>query len=360
MQLGIVLVHYHTPELLARAVAALRADIGASGLDAELLVVDNGSDAAARTRISGLDVKCLSPATNLGYAGGVNLGFSNTRAETLVLMNADVEVLPGCLSALTAALEGGAAAAGPRFYWERDKRLMLPPTEERSRRVELLKRLASHGDGTAGWARRRWRRHARRHWLARRPFPSLTLSGALLAVRRDAWQTVGPFDEGFALYFEETDWLRRLHGKRLMACYVPAASAVHRYNQSAAREPRAAQWFAESSRRFENRHYGSWYTALKDRLPDHGISRLTEPPRLGPGVPAIDVGGAGRPEGRVWLEVSPSRMGFPAAAAIVDAESREWRLPSEVWEHLPPGTYYLQIVDDAGNERARCAFERTA
>jgi hypothetical protein len=35
------------------------------------------------------------------------------------------------------------------------------------------------------------------------------LTGACLAIRREAWDSVGPFDEEFFLYGEEADWQRR-------------------------------------------------------------------------------------------------------------------------------------------------------
>jgi hypothetical protein len=35
------------------------------------------------------------------------------------------------------------------------------------------------------------------------------LSGSCLAINRDAWDSVGPFDEEFFLYGEEADWQRR-------------------------------------------------------------------------------------------------------------------------------------------------------
>src|SRR5579885_461064 len=102
MRLAIVLVHYHTPELAAEAVAALQADLAQSGLSeqAELLLVDNGSDPAGRKLLESLPVRLVDPGENLGYAGGVNRGVAESRAAAVVLMNPDVLVLPGCLGAL--------------------------------------------------------------------------------------------------------------------------------------------------------------------------------------------------------------------------------------------------------------------
>ena len=144
--------------------------------------MDNGSDAAGRALLEGLPAERIDPGRNLGYAGGVNLGVARSKAELILLMNPDVIVLPGCVPALLEVLRDGAAVAGPRFYWDRGRRLVQPPAELRGRREELAALLAGRSPAWAARARRRWRRHARRHWEARSPLPSHALSGSLLAL----------------------------------------------------------------------------------------------------------------------------------------------------------------------------------
>src|SRR6185436_18644307 len=265
VRLALILVHYHTPDLAAAAVEALRSGVG-PGEDTEWLLVDNGSDAAGRARLESLPVRRIDPGANLGYAGGVNLGVASSTAEAVIVMNPDVLVFPGCVPALLDRLESGAVVAGPAFYWDRGRRMLLPPAEERGRMDELLTVLAARSERWAIIARRRWRRHARRHWEARAPLASYSLSGSLLAIRRDAWEKVGLFDEGYRLFFEETDWLLRAQRLGLRSEYVPAAEAVHLYNQSAVREPRSQGWFEESARRFRRLHYGAGFSAVLETL----------------------------------------------------------------------------------------------
>src|SRR5688572_10577388 len=111
MRLAVLLVHYHTPALAAAAVEALWRDVQAAGLDpaadVEWILVDNGSDEAGRTLLESLPVRRIDPGRNLGYAGGVNLGVARSSAELILQLNPDVLVLPGCVSALLAALEAG-------------------------------------------------------------------------------------------------------------------------------------------------------------------------------------------------------------------------------------------------------------
>ena len=343
MRIAVVLVHYHTPGLAERASQALVQDAEASGLQLETVLVDNGSRPCDVELLEALPARRLDPGRNLGYAGGANLGVRETSAELVVVMNPDVLVLPGCLGALVESLEGGAAAAGPRFYWDSGKTFLLPPTEPVSRRAELLAVLARRGPAWAKVARRRWRRHARRHWLARTALRSYDLSGALLAFRRSAWLRIGPFDEGYRLYFEETDWLQRARALRLETRWDPRAEAVHLYAQSTVGEGRAQTWFLESGRRFRRRVYGPFFTRLLERM---SRSVPADP------VPALGLTPPPDPGRRAaWLEVSPSPLGFPAAARRhPPGLTLEQGLPEEIRSRLAHGTYFLRSVDEAGRE----------
>lgn len=377
--LAVVLIHYHTPQLAAAAVAALTRDLLAESKlganaevqmgDVEWLLVDNGSDVAGREILASLPVRLLEPGRNLGFAGGVNLGVASASAPLVLLMNPDVLVMPGCVGALVRCLRAGAAAAGPRFYWDSGRRFLLPPTEVRTRRDEMLSWLASaRGGRWAEWARRRGRAHSRRHWAAAEPIQSYALPGSLLAVTRQAWERVGGFDEGYRLYFEETDWLMRLRRTGMEARFVPRAEAVHLVGRSAAAESQAGEWFEDSAGRFRRRYYGEWFakgleraarwgagrgwggSRVRDRQGERGNDRRgsgeTEVPPAG-----LDLGGYRRP---VWVEVSPRIEGFPAAAErVADVQGVRWRLPAEIELRLAGETWYVTVTDAYGCELDR-------
>ncbi len=182
----------------------------------------------------------------------------------------------------------------------------------------------------------------------------------MLAIGRAALERVGPFDESFQLYFEENDWLRRLRRSGLRALYVPDAEAVHLFNQSAAHEPAAAQWFAESRALFERRHYGRWFLRLLSALPMPGGLRPVRAPQLAPGLPRIDLSCEARGDDwPLWVEVSPSSLGFPAGASCLrDPASSSWSFPREIWPYLAPGRYLLTISGRLGQELNRVCFHR--
>lgn len=347
MDVAVVVVHYQTPALAADAVQAVLDDAGRAGVSVEGVIVDNGSDAAGRGQLSALPFRLLDPGRNLGFAGGVNLGVASTRAARIVVMNPDVVLVPGCLARLLEALQSDAEIAGPRFFWDRERRLVLPPAERRDRAGELLALLATRSRAWARRARRRWRRHARAHWRARQPRPGHDLSGSLLAFRRETWRRVGPFDDAYPLYFEETDWLLRARRRGARAVYLPAAEAIHLHGRSAAIEPASQSWFEASAARFRERHYGAWFVRLLA-----GLAKV-----LGPGSPSASVASREAPDlsryhSPAWIEVSPNATGYPAAAERLPAPAAGWSLPAEVATRLAGETLDIRLVDDRGRELA--------
>ena len=291
MKVSAIVVHYHTPELVQPALTQL---IGSSGLDAlQILLVDNGGgdgleevvDELRNESPEAVEIELLTPGANLGYAGAANLGVraADEDADVLVLMNCDVLVDGDCVAELVSALEQSEAhIAGPRFFWDEDHHLLQPPAEPTTSSYTLAAAAARSAQDAAGrsaaGARDTWRRHAWTHWRAERPLLSWSLSGALFAFRRSAWEQVGPFDEGFRLYYEETDWLLRARSRGLEAIYVPAAVAVHLYDQSARGSEQARRWFEESAERFRKRHLSRRTRSRLRRLLSQDESRRSVRP----------------------------------------------------------------------------------
>ncbi|MEO8274909.1 MAG: glycosyltransferase family 2 protein [Thermoanaerobaculia bacterium] len=363
LDLAILLVHYRTPELLVGATRALLQDLEAAALRAEIVVIDNGSNVADREAWSGLPLRRIDPGTNLGYAGGVRCGVDATVAPCIVAMNPDVVVETGCLPRLLRELQQGADAAGPQFFWDSQFRLRLPPTELRTAVAELRAAAARRFAGLpwlTGAARRAWRRHARRDWEATLPFASTALSGALLAFRRDAWRNIGPFDEGYRLYFEETDWLLRLQAAGRESRFVPAARAVHLFAQSSVREPASTQWFADAERRFRRRHFGALLGGLLAALSSRSARAQVATRAPGsawspksPPEPMLTADELFGDEAASWVEVALSAAGFPAAAERLDRRgppSGGWKFPDEIRHRLPPGEIWLRAVTAGGRE----------
>lgn len=61
------------------------------------------------------------------------------------------------------------------------------------------------------------------------------LLGACMLIPRAVWNKVGPLDEGYFLFLEETEWCQRAQKLGLRRVYYPYASVVH-YGQHSMRQ----------------------------------------------------------------------------------------------------------------------------
>lgn len=349
MKLAVVLVHYHAGELTRRALQHIAADAERSSLELETVIIDHGGTPDDRAVLAALRaVRVVDPGSNRGYSGGVNRGVHETAADWILFLNPDVRLQSGALVQLLAALQRGYGVAGPRFYWDAERRFLLPPAEERGRWPAVLEALAATSQHWAGVARRRWRRQARRHWRATEVLDSHDLSGGCLLVSRAAWRRVGAFDEAYRLYFEETDWLLRARRLGIRSAHVPTALAIHDVGRSAAREARAQRWFEESAALFRRRQYGEGFARFVERLGGRSGRPKPEP---APGE-ALTLGDESSVPGLpVWVEISPNASGYPAASErIAEPGAGGWSPPPRVREALLEGQWTLRLVSDRGRE----------
>ena len=175
------------------------------GLRDQVVVVDNGStDGTALGLRMYPWVEVVSNADNRGFAGGCNDGASRARHEILIFLNNDTVLAHSWIDPLVAALDDPAfGAAGPRSNFVSGLQLVVGASY---RSVPELRRFA-----------RRW---AAEH----RATTSFTdrLVGFCLAVRRDLFEGLGGFDEGYGIGgFEDDDLCQRIikAGKRLVICH---------------------------------------------------------------------------------------------------------------------------------------------
>ena len=63
------------------------------------------------------------------------------------------------------------------------------------------------------------------------------VSGACMFIRRKAIDDVGLFDEQFFMYWEDTDWCKRMWEKGWKVVYFPKASIVHHVGGSSRKRP---------------------------------------------------------------------------------------------------------------------------
>jgi hypothetical protein len=221
-RVGAVVVHYRTPE---ETLAAARS-VAQTSPDAGITVVDNASGDSIAERLAAAVPKArvLTEPSNRGYGAGCNRGARDSEEEFLLFLNSDARVLPGAVAALESALlaDPRAAVAGPG--------LQNPDgTPQASiQRFPTPWRIFCESSGLAALSGGRlFRGHTKSREDHARAGEIETLKGAVLLVRRAAFEEVGGFDEDFFLYAEETDLMRRLSDRGWRTLFVPQARALH-------------------------------------------------------------------------------------------------------------------------------------
>ncbi len=183
-----------------------------------VLVVDNhstvGSDAELRKRWP--EVEVMHSPINVGFAGGANLGIARALADGadyVFTLNNDAIVDRESVAELVAAAEQhrDVGIVGPIIYY-------LDPPD----RIWF-----------AGANRNRWTLslgHVKRKQsklLFDRPREVDYLCAGAMLVRREVFEQVGLFDDGYFMYYEDCDFCIRVSERGYGLRYVPKAKVWH-------------------------------------------------------------------------------------------------------------------------------------
>jgi N-acetylglucosaminyl-diphospho-decaprenol L-rhamnosyltransferase len=224
-ELTVAVVTWNSGHHLPGFIAALPA--GLAGVTSwRLVVADNGSTDSTCDLLSKLapDAMLLALGRNLGFAAGVNAAIAACRPSRAVLiLNPDVRLGEGMAVRLLDALgEPGNGIAVPRLLGSDGRlhySLRREPTVVRMVCQALLGRragrLSALGEVVSDPAS--YERPCRVDWA----------TGAVTMVSRSCLDAVGPWDESYFLYSEETDFALRSRDQGFATCYVPRAVAAH-------------------------------------------------------------------------------------------------------------------------------------
>jgi GT2 family glycosyltransferase len=252
VRISVVIVSYNTEALLRNCLASVAAQPGGR---VEVIVVDNASTDGTRRMLEKEfpAVRTILNDRNARWAGGNNQGARTASGDILLFLNSDTVVRDGALEAFVRFFDShpGAAIAGCRL-------LNPDGTLQRSCRgfpgiLNLFSEafflyLAFPRSAVFGTFYMTNFDHD-----AVREVDLVT--GAAIAVRSTVFRDVGPFDEEFHFYTEETDYCYRAAKLGFRTWFFPSAAIVH-YGQGS---PQAKQDYFENLyrgiRRFIVKHH---------------------------------------------------------------------------------------------------------
>ncbi len=249
---AIIIVTYNSQACIGELLESL---VG-SGADS-IVVVDNGSSDTTVPLIEGWPGVGLVRSTNVGYAGGVNRGVRAVPdADAYLVLNPDLVVYPGLIPALmTALVDPGVGLVVPQVLGtdgHRQDSLRREPSIPRAlglnwTGMELFSEYVKGDDAylmpcDVDWA-----------------------LGAAIMFTRECYEAIGPWDESFFLYSEETDFCLRARDAGWRTRFVPEAVVVHHEGGSGRSDATHVMQIVNRVRLYARRHSkpaGYTYLAL--------------------------------------------------------------------------------------------------
>ncbi len=270
---AVIVVSYNTRDLTLQAVASARK--ATDGLDARVIVADNGSvdGTVGAVRAAYPEVTVLENPDNPGYGAAINRAASAQRSTHLCAMNADIVLEPGSLLKLRRflAMNRSCGLVGPALAYPDGK-----PQRSAKRfptlGLALGEVLALHALAPDN----RWvRRFYYEDQDLTRDAEVDTVSGSVMMLRAEAFETVRGFDEEFRMYFEETDLCRRLRDGGHSVAFCPGARAVHRHGASTRQTSvRQVEYYVSYVRYFRKHHRRAAAAILRAAVVLGALSRM--------------------------------------------------------------------------------------
>jgi N-acetylglucosaminyl-diphospho-decaprenol L-rhamnosyltransferase len=261
VDISVIVVNWNVRDLLRRCLLSF--NLSREDLVIEAIVVDCASSDGSVEMVQREFpwIRLIASEENLGYARGNNVGMAAARGRYLLLLNPDTEPVGDALGGMARYLDTHptVGALGPALRYP-DGAL-----QSSRRRFPTLATAFCESTLLHQWFPNN--RVARRYHLDDRPAdvpqPVDWLVGAALMIRRQAWQQVGPLDEGFFMYFEELDWCRRCRAAGWEIHYLPTAEIVHHEGKSSEQVTTARTIrFQRSKIRYYRKYFGPGWSLV--------------------------------------------------------------------------------------------------
>ena len=219
----------------------------------EVIVVDNGSqeNEAEKLRIRYPHVKIIASPSNLGFAGGNNLGIEAARGKYLFFVNNDTVFKDFNIEALLNRLRSsetiGIVCPKIRFAWGNNPIQYAGYT--RLSPVTLRNRAIGCGESDKG--------------QYNTPHPTPYAHGAAMMVKREAIRMVGAMPTCYFLYYEEIDWSLMFTRAGYTIWYEPACTIYHKESQTTGQSsPLKTYYITRNRLLFVHRNSGRMFKFL--------------------------------------------------------------------------------------------------
>ncbi|MEL6790208.1 MAG: glycosyltransferase family 2 protein [Pseudomonadota bacterium] len=232
-RIATIIVNFRAAGLIEANLPSLAAHL--APFAGPIIIVDNQSKNGDAARLNSfvqstefpVPVRVISHDCNAGWGGGNNVGLrsviaGNLDTDYILFLNPDARLKPGAIEALHQALAQDSKAGFAGCHIE---------GEDGTHQSAAFRFYSALGEFESTVKTGPFTRLLAHRTIPLGPLPETTkvdwVSGAAFLARMAVLRSSGLFDEGYFLYFDETDLMKTAQAKGWHALHVPGAKAVH-------------------------------------------------------------------------------------------------------------------------------------
>lgn len=218
----LIIVNYNTPQLTLDCIKSARETCADSSFN--IIVIDNNStdNSIDLLKKSSHQFELIESKINLGYGGALNEAAKSAKSNILILSNSDIIFLDNSIQKLIEPIETGYAdITGPQqlytnYKWQ-ESYSQFPGLKLGLMDFLIINSIKRN-------LNRRFFDYRYKH---KRPRKVDFVDGAILAVRKDLFDSISGFDTAFKFYSEETDFCYRATQKGAKIYHIPNSKIIH-------------------------------------------------------------------------------------------------------------------------------------
>jgi GT2 family glycosyltransferase len=195
--ISVVSVNFNQPEATKAFLLSLK---NYCSLKLEIIIVDNASDINSEDEFKEIvpELLFIRSKTNIGFAGGNNLGITQAKGDYILLLNNDTEIVKGSIETLVSELKNdkNIGLLSPLILYHDDQTIIqyagftpLNYLTARNKQLGLCEKNTGQYNGLS--------------------YQTGFCHGAAVICRKTDLLKAGLMDESYFLYYEELDWCEK-------------------------------------------------------------------------------------------------------------------------------------------------------
>lgn len=195
--ISVVSVNFNQPEATKAFLLSLK---NYCSLKLEIIIVDNASDINSENEFKEIipELLFIRSKTNIGFAGGNNLGITQAKGDYILLLNNDTEIVKGSIETLVSELKNdkNIGLLSPLILYHDDQTIIqyagftpLNYLTARNKQLGLCEKNTGQYNGLS--------------------YQTGFCHGAAVICRKTDLLKAGLMDESYFLYYEELDWCEK-------------------------------------------------------------------------------------------------------------------------------------------------------